>query len=756
MSALSASLLRVVSSPHRLCLTWIMLTLLACNPHPVEPLEGVVSAVTRQSSNLPDKTKIDFLFVVDNSGSMIEEQENLARNFETIAEFLSALGPSADYRVAVTSTDLGQNNTGRSPNGDESDNGRFLVKPDPEYADENCPSILENAGINAESPVLLSSRLDENPQIANEQIVERFGCMATLGKRGSGSERGLEAMRKALSCNYDNAKFFAQCCVPDPLDTTNRLAQPIGELGAACTSPGGCKPGLTCVDNGGNAQCLPISTECPAPCPGTDACVSPQMGAASCLTVTDSRRKIYNPVCEPEVDPLFLRPDSLLVVIFVTDENDCSAPRDNRADSTKVICRYNIVDNNGDNIPDGYLDPALCPSRNPAECFQAECGALSAEDCFKQRCMVNFEDYRQDQVLFACEYEDQDLTDVGDYFRFLTSLKAQPREQLVVANIAGPNKFTPLGSPVYFESYEVAPMCQEELNCTEGIIDPDDAPDDHPDCRLRSDVSYITDECCPNGQCRGGVRSSCVSERNGVAYSGRRYQRLVGALEANGIGCPDLNPDRVTDEQRAACAGQRAGDECTVCDSSSCRCMPIANTVDVACGTCVQICSNDFSAPLDAIRSKVTDVLGTYCLDKPPACLVREGNEGLTRDCVTDAELSDGRNYEIFVRVDCEPEATDCLSRLAETRRTIAACTDANPANDADCRWRLELDVQGCSGGALVRMEPVPPAGSLIDIEFFVSTEGDEESASEAGDGSTGAEILDGSAAPVTTPDGGM
>ena len=33
----------------------------ACNPHPVQPLEGVVSAVNRQSSKLPEKTKIDFL-----------------------------------------------------------------------------------------------------------------------------------------------------------------------------------------------------------------------------------------------------------------------------------------------------------------------------------------------------------------------------------------------------------------------------------------------------------------------------------------------------------------------------------------------------------------------------------------------------------------------------------------------------------------------------------------------------------------------
>ena len=109
----------------------------ACNPHPVQPLEGIVSAVNRQGNNLPDKTKIDFLLVMDNSGSMQEEQANLAENFTTIAEFLADLGPSADYRVAVTSMDLGTQNQAGS-----GDNGAFLVKPDPRLADPNCASTL--------------------------------------------------------------------------------------------------------------------------------------------------------------------------------------------------------------------------------------------------------------------------------------------------------------------------------------------------------------------------------------------------------------------------------------------------------------------------------------------------------------------------------------------------------------------------------------------------------------------------------------
>ena len=146
------------------------------------------------------------------------------------------------------------------------------------------------------------------------------------------------------------------------------------------------------------------------------------MGTAetgSCQTVVDGRRKIYNSVCSPEVEPLFLRPDALLVVIFLTDENDCSAPLDNRSASKKVICRYNIADTDNDGIPDGYNDTIRCPSRNIQECYSNECGAFAretngAQACFEEKCKVNFENYEGETQVFACEYENDDLTPIAD------------------------------------------------------------------------------------------------------------------------------------------------------------------------------------------------------------------------------------------------------------------------------------------------------------------------------------------------------
>ena len=49
--------------------------------------------------------KLDILFVVDNSGSMAQEQANLARNFPVLMQELVSAG--ADLHIAVVSSDLG-------------------------------------------------------------------------------------------------------------------------------------------------------------------------------------------------------------------------------------------------------------------------------------------------------------------------------------------------------------------------------------------------------------------------------------------------------------------------------------------------------------------------------------------------------------------------------------------------------------------------------------------------------------------------
>ncbi len=65
---------------------------------------GVTKAEQTDRFFQESQAKVDVLFVVDNSGSMMEEQQSLGQNF---ASFLSAAdGASVDYRIGVTTTGL--------------------------------------------------------------------------------------------------------------------------------------------------------------------------------------------------------------------------------------------------------------------------------------------------------------------------------------------------------------------------------------------------------------------------------------------------------------------------------------------------------------------------------------------------------------------------------------------------------------------------------------------------------------------------
>src|SRR5947208_14604678 len=58
-----------------------------------------VDAYSQQSAS-----KIDVLWVVDNSGSMAPRQQNLARNFSSFMDVFTK--SKVDYRLAVTTTDI--------------------------------------------------------------------------------------------------------------------------------------------------------------------------------------------------------------------------------------------------------------------------------------------------------------------------------------------------------------------------------------------------------------------------------------------------------------------------------------------------------------------------------------------------------------------------------------------------------------------------------------------------------------------------
>lgn len=563
------------------------LIFLACNAHPITPIDTNLNSVDRINNQLPAKTKLDFLFIVDDSGSMCQEQERLAENFTLFSEFLfDELQGAADYRIAVVNTDLGNldvpTQKGHKP-------GEFLYLP--AMGAQSCqeieayiPNTSDCENLGTVSPIISSVQLDSIPDTEltpgvsrteglKAELERQFRCRATLGTKGGSVEKGLEAMRLSLSCRGPNKELFSACCVN----------------------------------------------------PGTEDAY-------------------YNPACRPPTgqEPQFLRPDATLVVLIISDEDDCSTPSDAPLDTSRLICRENgRVDANGDGSPDIYS--RYCP--NPQECYLGECSdytAMGPDACYAQRC-TNTES--------ICDQKRTSLTSVREFKDFLYSLKARPLDQLFVAPLVGFRTYTELGSPHRYTT----------VNSTSN------------ECANSDSSTYGTEACCPNGVCPGlssPIQSCNIPEQSVLAFSGTRYLELADQLGSNAIGCP-------------------TGQEPTF--------DPTTRTF-TSNAECINLCGDDLSVPLTLIKDRVAKLVNTYCLDRSPPCIIQEG-EG-TRLCEGIEETHNPANYQISVSVVCDPD------RCTPTQNSVVGPLSSDlwtlQINDAGCPVEVRLQNLPPAGSKIV------------------------------------------------------
>jgi hypothetical protein len=135
--------------------------------------DGSGSDVTEQPRQCE---KMDIVFIVDDSGSMAEEQQNLASNFPLFAEkirnYTVPNGQPLDFRVALTTTARDINYTvnvgfGSFPQSETGDNGEFrntcnntdrwLDKNSPNFdATMACRANVGTMGSGIEMPLLMT------------------------------------------------------------------------------------------------------------------------------------------------------------------------------------------------------------------------------------------------------------------------------------------------------------------------------------------------------------------------------------------------------------------------------------------------------------------------------------------------------------------------------------------------------------------------------------------------------------------------
>jgi hypothetical protein len=141
--------------------------------------------------------EMDILFVIDNSWSMEEEQQNLIDNFpgfiEAIEEYeVKGTGGQLDYHVGVTSTGVHHNEC-------------EVLK--------GCPLVEEEDGMLQNAPIGLC---DPPPEVYMEgpdpDVADQFACVAELGTDGFPNEMPLEAIRRGMIERRDteNAGFLRE------------------------------------------------------------------------------------------------------------------------------------------------------------------------------------------------------------------------------------------------------------------------------------------------------------------------------------------------------------------------------------------------------------------------------------------------------------------------------------------------------------------------------------------------------------------
>ncbi len=197
------------------------LMLSACLDHPLKPVEYDKSEEAENTVSIAINKDVDILFVIDNSGSMAEEQALLSQNFASFIGVLEAEDVSANYRLGITTTDAGNP---RCPN-TTPENGTLVLSSCLDRVDTNefsynnanfafaCTDYCtkKNADLTVRGTTTQYSDGKEEPRKWIERIekqsniggvdsnVEAFQCYGPQGVAGCGFESHLESMYKALA-----------------------------------------------------------------------------------------------------------------------------------------------------------------------------------------------------------------------------------------------------------------------------------------------------------------------------------------------------------------------------------------------------------------------------------------------------------------------------------------------------------------------------------------------------------------------------
>jgi hypothetical protein len=175
----------------------VLLAACQSNSVVVGDLEEVTSFSAVTNRNL------DILFVIDNSGSMAEQQASLAANFDLMIDVLEQLdGGLPDLHIGVVTSDMGTSSSTQPPGPGVGTVGQG-----------GCANTGDNGALQTASMVtgnFISDIAQSDGTRARNYtgaLRDAFGELARVGAQGCGFEQHLRAMRGAL-VHPGNAGFL--------------------------------------------------------------------------------------------------------------------------------------------------------------------------------------------------------------------------------------------------------------------------------------------------------------------------------------------------------------------------------------------------------------------------------------------------------------------------------------------------------------------------------------------------------------------
>ena len=185
-------------------LSTLSLASAGCLDRELAPLNPCTISGVAENVSVENVDEVDLLFMVDNSGSMSQEQASLAMQLPRLVRILATgdldqdgtmdFPPVRSLHVGVVSSDMGTGGHVLDTCADpiDGDDGILLTRgrTDLSGCTMNYPRFLE---------------FDSTAGTDPDQLARDFACVAQLGTGGCGFEQQLEAVLKAVTVHADGA-----------------------------------------------------------------------------------------------------------------------------------------------------------------------------------------------------------------------------------------------------------------------------------------------------------------------------------------------------------------------------------------------------------------------------------------------------------------------------------------------------------------------------------------------------------------------